>query len=269
MCDRSDEIQYISDVNGRYGMILGLRLFMTPLLIATVTLIGRRWGPGVSGWLIGFPLTSGPVSLILALQYGSGFAAQAAVGILGGLISICAFNLAYSVVSRRGNWLISATAAAVAFLVVTAIQNSVSLALLPTFALALIAIGSALRLIPKHALPMGAAQVSRWDLPARMIVATTFVLALTGLAPLLGPQLSGLITPFPVFGTVLAAFAHHQQGAAAARNLLRGMTVSLLGVTGFMLAVGGLLTSLGIGWTYALAVVVVIVVNGLAFRMIR
>ncbi len=133
----------------------------------------------------------------------------------------------------------------------------------------LVAIGSALRLIPKHALPMGAAQVSRWDLPARMIVATTFVLALTGLAPLLGPQLSGLITPFPVFGTVLAAFAHRQQGAAAARNLLRGMTVSLLGVTGFMLAVGGLLTSLGIGWTYALAVVVVIVVNGLAFRMIR
>ncbi len=48
-------------------MILGLRLFMTPLLIATVTLIGRRWGPGVSGRLIGFPLTSGPVLVMVSL----------------------------------------------------------------------------------------------------------------------------------------------------------------------------------------------------------
>ena len=47
------------------------------------------------------------------------------------------------------------------------------------------------------------------------------------------------------------------------------MTVSLLGVTGFILVVGGLLTSAGMGWTYGLAVVVVVVVNGLAFRMIR
>jgi hypothetical protein len=242
---------------------------MTPLLIATATLIGRRWGPGVSGWLIGFPLTSGPVSVILALQYGSGFAAQAAVGILGGLISICAFNLAYSFVSRRGNWLVSATAAAVTFLIATALLNSFSLALLPTFVLALAAIGLTLLLIPKQTLQVVVSQAPRWDLPARMIVATVFVITLTGLAPLLGPQLSGLIAPFPVFGTVLAAFAHYQQGAAAARSLLRGMTVSLMGVTGFMLVVGGLLTSLGIGWTYSLAVAVVIIVNGLAFRMIR
>ena len=242
---------------------------MTPLLIAMATLIGRRWGPGVSGWLIGFPLTSGPVSVILALQYGTVFAAQAAVGNLGGLVSICAFNLAYTFVSCHGNWLVSAAAAAVTFLIATALLNSFSLALLPTFALALSVIGLTLRLIPKRALQAVASQAPRWDLPARMIVATAFVITLTGLAPFLGPQLSGLITPFPIFGTVLAAFAHHQQGAAAARSLLRGMTVSLLGVTGFMLVVGGLLTSWGLGRTYALAVAVVIVVNSFAFRLIR
>ena len=47
-------------------------------------------------------------------------------------------------------------------------------------------------------------------------------------APLLGAQLSGLLTPFPIFGTVLSAFAHRQQGAAAAIQLLRGMALSLL-----------------------------------------
>ena len=250
-------------------MILGLRLLMTPLLIATATLVGRRMGPGVSGWLIGFPLTSAPVSVILALQYGPTFAAQAAVGNLAGLVSICAFSLTYSAISHARNWLVSVAAAALAFLFATIILNSFSLMLLPTFVIVLVTIGLTLRLIPKRALDAPAAQAPRWDLPVRMIVATTFVIMLTGLAPLLGPQLSGLITPFPVYGAVLASFANRQQGAAAARNLLRGMTASLFGVAGFFLVVGGLLTSLAMGWTYALATMVVIAVNGVSFRSTR
>ena len=240
---------------------------MTPLLIATATLVGRRMGPGVSGWLIGFPLTSAPVSVILALQYGPAFAAQAAVGNLAGLISICAFSLTYRAVSHNRNWLASVAAAALAFLFTTVILNSFSLILLPTFVIVVATIGLTLRLIPKRTLEAAAAQAPRWDLPVRMVVATTFVILLTGLAPLLGPQLSGLITPFPVYGSVLAAFAHLQQGAAAARNLLRGMTSSLFGVAGFFLVVGALLPSLGMGWTYLFAVVVVVVVNSISFRL--
>ena len=250
-------------------MLLGLRLFMTPLLIAAATLVGRKWGPGVSGWLIGFPLTSGPVSIILALQYGPNFAAQTAIGNLGGIISICAFNLIYCTVAGYGNWLISAVTAGLSFLIVTAMLNSFTLLLLPTFFCALTAVALTLKLIPKRALNTAAQQAPRWDLPARMIVAATFVIILTGIAPLLGPQLSGLIVLFPIYGTVLASFALRQQGAIAARNLLRGMTISLFGVAGFFLIVGGLLPHGEIGWTYALAIVVVAVINGVTFRFTR
>ena len=84
----------------------------------------------------------------------------------------------------------------------------------------------------------GAAEVTlasppRWDLPARMLVATGFVLALTGSARVLGPQLSGLISPFPVFSVVLAAFTQHRQGPAAAVRLLRGTVVGSLAFIGF------------------------------------
>lgn len=250
-------------------MILGLRLFMTPLLITAATLAGRKWGPGVSGWLIGFPLTSGPVSIILTLQYGPTFAAQAAVGNLGGLISICAFNIVYSVVAAHGNWFITALTAAVAFVAMTVMLNSFTLILVPTFVITVSAIALTLRLIPKRTLAAVTTQPPRWDLPARMIVATVFVIILTGLAPILGPQLSGLITPFPIYATVLAVFAQRQQGAAAARNLLRGMTSSLFGVAGFFLVVSGLLPHGEILWTYVLAIVVMLIVNGLAFRMTR
>ena len=53
---------------------------------------GRRWGPAVGGWLAGLPLTSGPVSLILALEQGPEFTARAALGTLFGLISLAAFS---------------------------------------------------------------------------------------------------------------------------------------------------------------------------------
>jgi hypothetical protein len=59
---------------------LALKLVLTPALIGVVSLAGRRWGPGVSGWLVGFPLTSGPVAFFLALDHGVRFAAAAAVG---------------------------------------------------------------------------------------------------------------------------------------------------------------------------------------------
>jgi hypothetical protein len=248
-------------------MILALRLFMTPLLIAATTLAGRRWGPGFSGWLIGFPLTSGPVSLILAMQYGPLFAARAAIGNLGGLASICAFCLAYCLIAPRWNWLVSAGAGVVLFLMATLVWNSFTMALLPTCAIALVAIGLLVRLIPLRPMAAAASGTPRWDIPLRMIIATAFVVTLTAFAAVLGPQLSGLITPFPVFAVVLAVFAHRQQGAQAAIQVLRGLGLSLFGCTAFFLVVGGLLPGLAIGWTYVLAPLATLAVNAISLRL--
>jgi len=52
-------------------LILALKLVLTPALIAIATLAGRRFGPSISGWLVGLPFTSGPVSLFLALEQGT------------------------------------------------------------------------------------------------------------------------------------------------------------------------------------------------------
>src|SRR5437879_3357737 len=58
--------------------ILIFKLVAAPLLIGAASLAARRWGETVSGWLIGLPLTSGPVCFFLAVEQGSGFAAAAA-----------------------------------------------------------------------------------------------------------------------------------------------------------------------------------------------
>ena len=74
---------------------LALKLLLTPILIATASLAGRRWGQAVGGWLVGLPLTSGPVAFFLALEHGAGFAAVVAFGSLAGALAEAAFCVAY------------------------------------------------------------------------------------------------------------------------------------------------------------------------------
>src|SRR5207244_11459138 len=80
---------------------LALKLVLTPTLIGAVSMAGRRWGPGVSGWLVGFPLTSGPVAFFLALDQGVTFAAGAATGSITGAAAQAAFCVLYGRLARR------------------------------------------------------------------------------------------------------------------------------------------------------------------------
>jgi hypothetical protein len=248
-------------------MLLTLKLLMTPFLIASVTLVGRRWGPGIGGWLMGFPLTSGPVSILLVLQYGKDFAARAAVGTLGGQASVCVFCLAYCLVAPVAGWPVSLGVAIGAFFLSVLCWNAVALALLPTYALTLVFVALVLWWIPAQAVSTRPSEPPRWDLPARMAAAAAFVVALTALAQSLGPQLSGLLSPFPIFSIVIAAFTHQQQGATAARQLLRGVVLGSIGFGCFFLVVGALLPSLSPLWTYLAATLAAVSVNGLVLRL--
>ena len=249
--------------------MLTLKLIMTPLLIASVTLVGRRWGAGVSGWLMGFPLTSGPVSIFLALQYGRSFAARAAVGTLGGTASVCIFCLVYSLISRKAGWLVSAVIAIAAFFAATYLWNAASLPLLPTILIDVMVAVLVLLLIPRRQTTEEMVTTPRWDIPARMLVATAFVVGLTTFAASLGAQLSGLLSPFPIFSTVIAVFTHHQQGADTASQLLRGVVVGTFSFLCFFLVVAVLLPVAPMLPTYLAATAASIGINGLALRYVR
>ena len=248
-------------------MILALKLFLTPCLITLATLVGRKWGPGVSGWLIGLPLTSGPVSLILAAQYGTDYALRAATGTLAGQVSVCLFCLAYSLAAARMKWQASGGLAILAFIGSTFIWNQFSLPLMITFISALLLIGLIFRLISARETGFTALQAPKWDIPARMLLATAFVVFITGYSPLFGPQLSGLLAPFPIFGLVLATFTHHQQGADAAAKLLRGVVLGSFGFISFFLVVCLALPAVDIVWTYLLASLAAVLVNAILLKV--
>jgi len=148
-----------------------------------------------------------------------------------------------------------------AFAASTLVCNAFTLTLLPTLGLDLAFTLAALALIPGA--PYGSASVAppAWDIPARMLVATSFVFALTSASSLLGAQLSGLVAPFPIYATVLASFAHQQQGPAAARQLLRGVVFGSFAFISFFVVVAGVINTLGLGPTYLFAVLATLLVN--------
>jgi hypothetical protein len=260
---------------------LALKLVLTPVLIGAASLAGRRWGPAVSGWLVGLPLTSGPVVFFLALGLGPRFASAAAAGTLAGTISQCIFCLAYAWLAARGHvgWPLAVVGSTVAFALATLALTGMSVPLLPLFLLVVLALVLTLRLLPAEA-PRGTessstsdtpspAPAPAWDLPARMLVATAIVLALTAAAAALGPRLTGLLAPFPVYATILAVFAHRQLGPVAAVRVLRGLQFGLFGFAAFFLAVAALIQGAGIGPAFAVAIMLDLALQGLSLRLVR
>ena len=240
-----------------------LKLIVTPLLIGAASLAGRRWGETVSGWFIGLPLTSGPVCWFLALEQGTGFAAAAARGCLAGAAAEAGFCLAYGIAARQAEWIPSLAAGTVGFAACAALLQTSAPPLWLLAPIVYAALAAALWLMPQ--LAQGRAQLPAppaWDLPARMIVATALVLVLTAVAPLLGARLSGLLATYPLFGAVLAAFAHHLSGAAAAARVLRGLLIGLFGFTGFFLLLALTLERIGIAGAFAAATALALAIQG-------
>jgi hypothetical protein len=244
--------------------ILVLKLVAAPLLIGMASLAGRRWGETISGWFIGLPLTSGPVCFFLAVEQGAGFAAAAARGCLAGAAAEAGFCLAYAIAAQRsGNWLRAIGAGTIAFAVAAAAMQLTAPPLWLLAAIVYLGLILALRLMPR--LAAGRAQLPRpprWDLPARMIVASVLVFVLTEVAPVFGAGLSGLLATYPLFGAVLAAFAHHLSGAAAAGRVLRGLLIGLFGFTGFFLLLTLAIEPIGIAAAFAAATALALAIQG-------
>src|SRR5262245_35064473 len=168
-----------------------LKLVLTPALIGAASLVGRRFGPAVSGWLVGLPFTSGPVSLFLALEQGAGFAASAAVGTLLGTAAQAGFSLAYASVGARAAWPVALAVGSLGFAALGLALEWLAPSPLAATVIAIGTLGVALGLMPRRPAAAGReVRRPRWDLPGRMVVATAVVLALTTLAPRLGPRVT-------------------------------------------------------------------------------
>ena len=102
-----------------------------------------------------------------------------------------------------------------------------------------------------------------------MLVALALVTAIMLTADALGPQLSGIVSTYPVILTVVGAFTHRQWGRDAVRRVLRGLAVSLISFVAFFLVVGLTMPAAGVEGSFVLASVPAVAISGLLLRMNR
>ena len=247
--------------------LLFLKLFVTPTLIGAASLAGRRWGQGVGGVIVALPLTSGPIAFFLVLEHGAAFAAGAALGSLAGALAQGAFCLGYAALAFRYGWPVAFAGGALAFAAAGAALQALALPLVPLTAVVMGGLGLAMLVMPRGA--EARRPSPRWDIPARMVVATALVLALTAAAATIGSRLSGLLATFPVYAGILAVFAHGQAGPGPATRALRGLLAGLFGFGAFFVVLAALIERGGMIRAFGAALVVTLVLQGAALWMVR
>lgn len=243
--------------------LIAVKLLLAPSFVVGASLATRRYGPRFGGLLAGLPVVAGPILLAYALAHGRSFAASAAAGTLLGLVSLIGFAVVYARLAGRTPWPVSLLAGWACFVAGTAIFSALTLGPGVALALAAVALGLGLAWLPRGQAPSGARARAHpaWDLPLRAGCAMALVLTLTAISGWLGPQLSGLLTPFPIIATVLSTFTHAQRGAQEAVHLLRSMVTGFGAFALFCFTLAVSLRSLPTAAAFALASAVAIAVQ--------
>jgi hypothetical protein len=246
--------------------LLATKILLAPLCVLAVSLAGRRWGVAAAGVLGGLPVVAGPILLVLTMLHGRAFGADAAAGTLLGLAALTTFVVVYGRLAGAAGPLRSVFSGWAAFLFAVALLSFVQ----PPPAVSLLLVGAcfAAGLALLSAPPWTLAPLAAppwWDLPARALAALVLVLALTAVSGALGPNLSGLLAPFPIVTSVLAVFTHAHGGPAQVRILLRNFLVGFYGFASFCFLLAIVLPSMSVAAAFSAASVAALAVQATMF----
>jgi hypothetical protein len=182
------------------------------------------------------------------------------------------FCFAYAWAASRFTWTMSLTAGVIGFAATTLALLRLPLSVAPALAIAVGGVALALALSPRAAggltwSPAGG-RAGIGDIATRMVVATAAVLLLTGTATLLGSTLTGLLSPFPLFGAVMMVFSQRLQGGGGGIAAARGLLWGLFGAACFFLVLATLLPRYGL-IAFVPAVLADLVTQAVTLPMVR
>jgi len=234
--------------------LLLAKVLISPLLLAGATYAIQKWGALVGGLVLGLPLVSGPMSVLLFAQYGPRFAAHAAYGSLLGFVAAGAFCICYALVSSKRSWWLSLIVAFAAFSATAVLLSFVHLALVWVIVLVALVLAGLAFVIQAPGIVVAPPLPRKRILAGRMVIAASVVLLVTTSAGFLGAEAAGLIAPLPVLAGIMAAASHRRQGTDAVHGLLRGTVFGSWGGAAFFSVVILLVGTSGPVLTYMVAV---------------
>jgi hypothetical protein len=247
--------------------IFWLKITLMPAIIALITLAARKWGNKIGGLIGSLPWVAGPILLFFILEQGKPFGIQSIQGVMVGILALISFCYSYAAFSRYNGWLLTLIQSYGIYLATVLVFNYLNLGLKVSYVLVLGSVVVALRGFPAPTQEPTKTRRLPYEIPIRMAVATVFVVVITGLAHILGPTWSGILTPFPILTSILAIFSHTLQGSNASINTLRGLVIGLFGFSTFLFLQAFLLPQFSVAISFGLALVVNVLINLVAVRV--
>ena len=227
-------------------MLFLLKIVVTPVLVALVSIAARRWGPTFAGLIIGIPWMTGPVLFFLGLEYGETFVARTATGALVGAIAIAFSLLAFAHSAKRASWPWALLAVFAAYGVAGYVLDGLRMSATTAAIVAVASLIGANLLMPRPDVLSAPPVLPWWDIPMRMIATAVLVTIIMLIAEIFPPELVGTVSSFPVIVTVVSMFTHARWGWPPAVQLVRGVALSLLSFVAFFLVLGATIEDVGL-----------------------
>jgi hypothetical protein len=234
-------------------MLFLLKIVITPVLVALVSIAARRWGPTFAALIIGIPWMTGPILFFLGLEYGDTFVARTATGTLVGAIAIAFSLLAFTHAARRVSWPWALLAVFVAYGIAGYLLDGLRMSASMAAIIAVASLIGANLLMPRPDVLSAPPSLPWWDIPMRMIATAVLVAIITVSAEILPPELVGVVSSFPVIVTVVGMFTLARWGWQPAVQLVRGVALSLLSFVAFFLVLGATIEDVGLVRSFTVA----------------
>jgi hypothetical protein len=218
--------------------MLYVKLIVMPIVMIIVTLASRKWGNSIGGLIASFPWVAGPILIFMSIEQGSEFVVKSLPGVLVGIMGWLVFCSTFVLVGERYKAFWALISGYAAYFLWGAMMRELLgyLSMNTWYIITFLAIIIVLKIFPKVKNDAKESNKKlKYDLLLRVMMITSFVLALTHFAKLLGPGWSGILAPFPIMTAVLGVFVHYTQGNYQTRTLFYGLLFGSFGFITFLL----------------------------------
>ena len=233
--------------------LLIAKIAVTLVAVVGLSLIAEHVSPRIAGVLAGFPHGIAIVLYFIGVEQGADFAARAAVFAIAGLSANVVLAYVYHLLCREASWgnlALAALGSVAGFLGFAALLRPLGLG--PAAgALITLATLAAVRMLLRSEAEFRLADRPRirpGDMLIRAGAAALIVLAITGLAGLVGPGWSGLLAGFPVVTFPFLMIIHIRYGPAPIATIVRNYPFGLTSLVVYTLVVALAFPALGMGW---------------------
>ncbi len=210
-----------------------LKLALVPTAVWLASLAARRWGHAVSGYLGGFPMIGGPITLYLAIDHGVEFAAASATVTLAAIAGQGAHLVAFARAGGALGWVAGLVAGLASYAAISFGVSRIASDPLTALALAVAGLLAAWVALPRVRGPATLPAVPPVELWLRLAAAFALAAFILWGSGAFGPVVSGILLSMPITGAIMPPFTLALYGGAAVARLLRGFVVGLCGFAAF------------------------------------